>query len=232
MKASKGTTAARTLRAIQAAPPRIGIRRARTLRSTGRRGLQDLLDLYRNLSGFNASTLGFSNYATTYGEVTPKGIQALSDAFQKHAPGKRQFIDLGCGAGRVVLGLAILHPTLQCRGVEIIPERVRVAHQALERLRTPSIVQRIQIQQGDILDKGLALDTAGWVFVSNLMFDDPTLAALAAKLEAELPKGAVVICSKELPLSASSPLQCIDERAPVPMSWSASSTCLVYKKTG
>lgn len=229
MKAGKSASA-RTLRAPSA--PRIGIRRPRTLRSTGRRGLHDLLELYRNLSGFHASTIGYSNYATTYGEVTPKGIQMLSDTFQKHAPGRRHFIDLGCGAGRVVLGMAILHPTLQCRGIEIIPERVRVAHQALERLHTPTLVQRIQIQQGDLLDTTLSLKTAEWVFISNLMFEDPTQAALAAKLESELPKGAVVICSKDLPLREGSPLTCVESTLRVPMSWSASSTCVVYKKTG
>lgn len=232
MKPSKGASS-RTLRATATdigPVRRIGIRRARTLRSTGRRGLHDLLELYRNLSGYHVGTLGYSQYPTAYGEVTEKGIQALSELFQSYAPGPRHFFDLGCGIGRALLGMAIIHPGIQCHGIEIVPERVRIANQALERFRTPSIVRRIRMEQGDFLEPTFSLKVAHWVFISNTVFDDDTQVALMRKLEADLPSGAVVICSKQFPLHETSPLKLLETGRIVPMSWSATSTCSVYKK--
>lgn len=210
-------------------------RRARTARATGRRGLTDLLELYQGINGFQANTLGFSDYKTTYGEVTEQGIHALSQQFSARAPlgalpaSRRNFYDLGCGIGRAVVGLAILHPELQAKGVEIVPDRIRFAREALNRIKHKQVAARIQIQQGNFLEPTLSLREASWIFISNLLFDDATQRKLYEKMMAELPAGAIVICSKELPLTANSRLERVATGISVPMTWSITSTCHVYK---
>jgi hypothetical protein len=67
--------------------------------------------------------------------------------------------------------------------------------------------------------------------MSNLCFDPDTQKALTEKLEAETRGGCVVICSKELPLTAGSPFQRLTTGEVVPMSWSASSSVHVYRRS-
>ncbi len=210
--------------------------RKRTARATGKRALRDLSTLYQGLSGFQASVVGLSDYKTTYGEVTETGILALSDAFQKFAPlagqplDRRHFYDLGCGVGRIVVGLAILHPELRTHGVEIVPERVRSAQTALSRMKNRQLAARIQIEQGSFMDPKYNYKNAGWVFLSNLCFDEATQKKLLDKLEREMETGSVIICSKELPLGEKSPFERVTTGLVVPMTWSSQSTCSVYKK--
>jgi SAM-dependent methyltransferase len=210
-------------------------RRARTARATGRRGLHDLLEVYEGISGFNANTLGLSEYKTTYGEVAEAGIQILSDKFRQHgAPAKfptgaRSFYDLGCGIGRVVVGIAMLNPEIQGKGIEIVPDRVRNAQQAMERIRHKQVATRVKVAQGSFLDPVVNLRDACWIFVSNLCFDSETQKSIADKLVAECQKGAIVISSREFPF-AEKEFQLIETGLNVPMTWSASSTCAVYRR--
>lgn len=196
------------------------------MRTTGRRGLHDLLTAYQGLSGFHANTMGLNDVATTYGEATDAGIHALSEKFNSFGPA-RKFIDLGCGIGRVAAGMAILNPALQAHGLEIVPERVRFAKEALGRLPRP-VAQRIHIALGDILDKSVSLNDYAWVFVSNLMFSDAIQRALVERL-AELPAGAVILCSKEFP-TVPETLRLVDSGFTVPMTWSHTSNCVAYKR--
>lgn len=222
---------------LQGHPPQQHSRRARTARATGRRGLADLLELYQGINGFQANTLGFSDYKTTYGEVTEQGILALSQQFSARAPlsalpaSRRVFYDLGCGIGRAVVGLAILHPELQAKGIEIVPDRIRFAREALNRIKHKQVAARIQIQQGNFLEPALSLRDASWVFVSNLLFDDATQRQLYEKMVSELPVGAIVICCNELAATAApnSRLERVATDIPVPMTWSITSTCHVYR---
>jgi hypothetical protein len=210
--------------------------RKRTARATGKRALRDLSTFYQGLSGFQASIVGLGDYKTTYGEVAEAGILALSDAFQKFAPlptlppDRRHFYDLGCGIGRIVIGLAILHPELRAHGVEIVPERVRSAHTALSRIKTRQLGARIQIDQGSFMDPKYNYKNAAWVFLSNLCFDEATQKKLLDKLEREMETGSVIICSKELPLDDKSPFARVASGLVVPMTWSSQSTCNVYKR--
>lgn len=207
----------------------------KTARTHGRRGLHDLLDAYQGLSGFNVNTLGLQEYVTTYGEITDTGIQILSEKFRARFPptqATRTFYDLGCGIGRAVLGMAILNPDIQAVGVEIVQDRVRQAQLALERLRprAPRAVNRVRIVQGSFTDPATRLSDACWVFISNLCLGDAIQKSLADKLVTELPVGAVVICSRELPLGEGSRLKLLERSFTVPMTWSATSTCSMYQK--
>jgi SAM-dependent methyltransferase len=209
---------------------------AKTGRVQGRRGLHDLLELYQGLSGFNASTIGLTEHKTTYGEVAEGGMKSLSDKFQEHGPitnfppEQRAFFDIGCGIGRLNLGMAILHPEIQSKGVEIVPDRVRFAHQALERLRARQIAQRVQITHGSFLDVSYSYSSACWIFFSNLCFEEEVQKKLVEKLEAECKPGCIIICSRELLTSENSPFEKIEHGVPVQMTWSNTSTCFVYRR--
>jgi SAM-dependent methyltransferase len=203
--------------------------------------LGQLATLYEGLSGFNADTkkLGVpGNYVTTYGEVTPEGIQALSALFLRHggAPGnypasQRTFYDLGCGNGKVVIGMAMLHPELQGRGYEIVTDRIDQARTAVGRLKQARLAGRLRFESTSFLEPSVGLQDACWIYMSNLCFDPDTQKALAEKLEAETRPDCVVICSKELPLAAGSLWQRVATGEIVPMSWSAASAVYVYRRS-
>ena len=209
--------------------------RKRTARASGRRGLRDFLSIYQGLSGFQASVIGLSDYKTTYGEVAEAGILALSETFQKLnplaslPPERRHFYDLGCGVGRVVVGMAYLHPELKAHGIEIVPERVRSAHVALSRIKNRQIAQRLQIEQGSFMDPKYNYKNAAWVFLSNLCFDELTQKKLMERLEKEMGPGSVIICSKEFPVSDKSPFEKVATGILVPMTWSTEARCVAYR---
>ena len=204
-----------------------------TARSQGRRGLHDLLTIYNGLSGFQANTIGLTHYATTYGEVTEHGIQTLSEKFRAITPleraASRNFYDLGSGIGRLVVGLAILNPTLKAQGIEIVPDRARQAREAYQRIRNKAVANRVELHQGSFLEPKFNFQNAAWVFISNLCLDEQTQRDLLDRLEKTLPAGAAIICSKELPLAANSPIERVGDRFKVPMTWSAESMCSAYR---
>jgi hypothetical protein len=190
-------------------------------------------DAYQGISGYSTKLAVVVDDATTYGEISPVGIQALSDKFGAISPlpkfpaGQRIFYDLGCGIGSAVLGIAILNPEIQSRGIEIVPDRVRSAQTALGKIRNGKLSQRITIRQGDILSSDYNYRDAAWIFVSNLCFTAETNALLAEKLSKECQPGCTLICSRELALTNATR---IEKAAIIPMTWSSTSTCIVYKK--
>ncbi len=206
-----------------------------TARATGRRGLHDLLAIYNGLSGFQANTIGLTSYKTTYGEVTEQGIHTLSEKFRAIAPlegipaARRNFYDLGSGIGRLVVGMAILNPSLRSHGIEIVPDRVRQAREAYQRIRSKAVATRVEFQQGSFLESAVNYTNAVWVFISNLCLDEQTQRDLLDRLERQLQPGAAIICSKELPLGSNSPFERVGDRFKVPMTWSADSMCSAYR---
>ncbi len=209
-------------------------RRNTTARVTGNRGLSHLLEIYQGLSGFGVNIEGLNEYKTTYGEVTDDGIKELSDKFTQYFPvsklsaKQRTFYDLGCGIGRLNLGMAILHPEIQSIGVEIVPDRVKQANNALERLNVLNITKRINIIERSIFDPTININNASWIFISNLCFDDNIMSKLYNKLDSECKKGCVIICSRALPLLDVSRLEQIEENVIIPMTWDAKSSCIIY----
>ena len=208
-------------------------RRVRTARVGGRRGLSQLDKLFEGISGFGG--MGVEGFATTYGEVTPAGIQMMSDVFKKVTPitsfgsHQRVFYDLGCGVGKIVVGMAILHPELKCRGIEIVPERIRQAAVATGRITVKSLATRIKFQNGSFLAPEVHLRDAAYIFVSNLCLTAESQQQLGEKMERECSAGCVVVASKEFPFRADGPFRLV-EMAAVPMSWSADSKARVYRR--
>jgi len=212
------------------------VRRAKTVR-TGRRGLQDLDEYFRGISGFGMNFIGNTEHETTYGEVSNQGLYVLTELFKRHAPlskfgtGGRNFFDLGCGVGRVVFGIALLVPEIHSNGIEIVPERIRMAQTAASRIHSKNLSSRIQIRLGSFLDQGISYNSVCWIFISNLGFKAEIQRALAERLERECSPGCVIICVRELPFSTDSiRFERIDSGVIVPMSWSATTTCSVYRR--
>ena len=211
-------------------------RKGKTAR-VGRRGLHDLDEYYRGLTGFNMNVLGMSEHATTYGEVSNSGIVSLVEIFRRHAPltkfssDHRNFFDLGCGIGKLVFGIALLVPEIHANGIEIVPERVRIAQTALSRIHHKHFSSRIQIRQGNFLHEGITFGSVCWIFISNTCFSPDVQRSIAERLERECLPGCVIICSRAIPFSTDSPqFDKIDSGINVAMTWSATSTCDVYRK--
>jgi hypothetical protein len=218
--------------------------RGRTAHSRQQRRKADLgqlAGLYQDLNAFSVDAGKVAvpgKYETTYGEVTPEGIQAMSALFSRYSPiqtmpaGQRSFYDLGCGNGKVVIGMAMLHPEIQARGYEIVVDRAEQAKTALSRLKQARVAARCRFETTSFLLPEVGLADACWIYVSNLCMNDETQGELAAKLEKECRAGCVVVCSKDIPFGDESPLVKVKSGENIPMSWSATSSVSVYRYGG
>ena len=180
--------------------------------------------LYQGLPGFGSS----ENSNVTYCELKDESIPILYEIYSRYAPlsnilgSYRNFYDIGCGVGKIVLGLTALNSSLKGVGIENISERVQQANTALQRLRDTSIKQRVEFVCLSYLDESVNYGDACWVFISN----DSSKQELVEKLERELNTGSIVVCSKELFSNRFEQLNYIT----LPMSWSDESKVYVYKK--
>ena len=187
--------------------------------------------LYEGLSGFDLVDAS-ENSNIIYGELKDESIPILYEIFSRYAPlsnvisSYRNFYDLGCGIGKIVLGLTALNSSLKGVGIEIISERVQQANTALQRLRDTSIKQRVEFVCLSFLDDSINYNNACWVFISNLCFTDETKEQLLEKLERELNNGSIVVCSSQLNSTKFEQLNHVT----LPMSWSDEFKVYVYKK--
>jgi hypothetical protein len=211
---------------------RVPPRKPKTLRV--KKGLHELRDIYDNINVFSTNIVG-TNRNTTYGEITIPGIHALTEALKRFAPlasfekTQRNFIDLGSGTGKAVIGVAMLVPEVQSNGIEIVNERHELALSARKRIHATSLANRIHFRNGNFLEPPHVFKNACWIFISNLSFSNELQTTLSKQLEADCPAKAIIICSSELPLGAH--FECIDRGIVIPMSWSVTSTCYVYRRT-
>jgi SAM-dependent methyltransferase len=205
-------------------------RRAAKTHRTGRRGLQDALSVFQSISGYNANTLGIAA-DTTYGEATAAGIQTLVMKFRQLQPSADTFVDLGCGVGKVLVGVATLVSGIQCIGYEIVPDRIRAAGTALARV-PPDVRNRIQIHLANFLDTSVRIPGHRvWIFVSNLLLTPEHQAALAELLDRRAPIHCTVLCSAEIPFATGSGFRLVESGIPMRMSWSDMATVMAYQRS-
>lgn len=218
---------------------RHGRTRTRSLqKGRGRPWAEQLKLFYEGLDGFQANRSRLAlpgSYDTTYGEVTVEGIKALHTVFsekmplQSVPPERRVFCDLGCGNGKVVVGMALLEPALKvARGYEILVDRVEQAKTAVGKIKQKETQAKCHFESTSFLDPAVSLKNASWIYISNLCFNGETQDALAKKLQEECPKGCVIACSKEFSFPPEGRIQ-KEKRVNVPMSWSSSSEVTIYK---
>ena len=139
----------------------------------------------------------------TYGEFDISFLARLLD--QAGAAAGDEFVDIGSGAGRVVLASALLHPELaQCHGIEILPELHSLAisaRQNLDRLPPPLSEQPIapcEFSCFDVYSEAAAeaLSTADVLFSYSLTWArdaDGRLTALSNTLARLLKPGSRII---------------------------------------
>jgi precorrin-6B methylase 2 len=181
---------------------------------------------FKGINAFGGRTEGIP-FNTTYGEMTQEGIEVLSDILQKHGgllgPGK-VFYDLGCGSGKIPCGIALLHPTLRAKGIEVVQDRFQLAEKARRAL--PADVQRrVDFYWGSFLDEPLHDMTS--CFISNLCFGSELNEKIARKLETDVKPGTIIVCSTQLPLTSNFTYV---EETTCPMTWSENSRVHVYKR--
>lgn len=187
--------------------------------------------LYNGLSGFGLGNIN-GEHSITYGELKDESLPILYEVFTRYAPlsnivgSYKNFYDLGSGIGKVVLGLTALNSSLKGIGIEVVSERVQQANTALQRVRDTSIRQRVEFVCLSFLDDSINYSNACWIFISNLCFTEDVKQNLVEKLERELGRGVIVVCTKELNSDKFEQLNHIT----LPMSWSDESKVYVYKK--
>lgn len=176
----------------------------------------------------------YEGHQITYGEVTEAGIHKIAKVFAKYLSlsqvpvQNRTFYDLGCGLGKIVIGIALLHPQIRSIGIELVEERARQAGVAIGRVNK-NVQNRCGIVSGSILDNEFSYGNACWIFISNLCFSSEVNSQIAEKLGREVPSGCVIQCSKELPTAAQHRLV-LKESHRVPMTWTDESQLHVYVK--
>ena len=155
-----------------------------------------LAPIYNGLSATKAA----GQHNLTYGEIEWPTLKFIIDQTEKYvAPGlKGRFYDLGCGRGRAVLYMALAGPFEQSVGIEVLPERVSLAQQALIKLKSaiPSAGLKVRLYEASFLNPAFKYKDARVVFLSNLSFDNEVQDTLFAKLNTEMPKGSLVFCSR------------------------------------
>jgi len=148
------------------------------------------------------NTKATGDHNLSYGEVEWSTLKLMIEHIEKQqwptlSPGR--FYDLGSGRGRAVLYMALAGPFDISVGVEVLPERTVLAHQALTKLKEsiPSTGAKVRLYEASFLNPAFKYKDARAAFLSNTSFDTETQAAIFAKLNAEMPKGGLVFCSKE-----------------------------------
>lgn len=143
-------------------------------------------------------TAAVGQHNLTYGEIEWSALKAIANYAKQSDQIKGKFYDLGCGRGRAVLYMALTGLFDLSVGIEVLPERVSLAQQALNHLKAsiPNAGSRVRLYEASFLNPAFKYKDAKVVFLSNLCFDDNTQTALFSKLNLEMPKGSLVFCSR------------------------------------
>lgn len=182
-------------------------------------------------------TQAVGHHNLTYGEIEWPTLKLFLDYVNRQqwpsasgSPGQRgKFYDLGCGRARSVLFMAIAGPFDTAVGVEVLPERVRLAQQALAKLKEsiPTAGAKVRFYEASFLNPAFKYRDARAVFVSNLCLDDQTQNALFTKLASEMPKGGLVFCSR-LPSQGMEAFEVVGNEK-VPMTWTPTSELTILR---
>ena len=167
------------------------------------------------------STKAAGQHNLTYGEIEWPTLKFMV-SYLGNSAAKGRFYDLGCGRGRAVLYMALAGPFEQSVGIEVLPERVLLAQQALTSLKgsIPSAGAKVRLYEASFMNPAFKYKDARAVFLSNLSFDTETNDAIFKKLAAEMPKDSILFCTR-VPLNVGSFEVLALER--MPMTWTPTS---------
>ena len=187
---------------------------------------------YTGISGYGVNTENLKEHNTTYGEVHEESLPIINELFNKYAPlnkialSFRNFYDLGSGVGKLVIAMASMNPTLQSTGIEIVPDRVKSANIAFDKMRDMALKNRIELLCISMLDDSINYSNACWIYISNLCLTNKINDDIFDKLARETKTGCIIICSSAIYNKAFRELNHVN----LPMSWSAKSKVYVYTK--
>ena len=222
-------------------------RRLRTRGSTRRRLIGGVVKL--NTDAVSAvlapiytslpATKAVGEHNLTYGEVEWPTLKCIAEYVTRQewptttsgtgTIGKGKFYDLGCGRGRAVLYMALTGPFEQSVGIEVLPERILLAQQALSSLKSaiPTAGSKVRLYEASFLNPSFKYKDARAVFLSNICFDSHTQGALFAKLNIEMPKGSLLFCLQP-PITTPSAFEALGVES-VPMTWTPTSEMYIFR---
>jgi precorrin-6B methylase 2 len=196
----------------------------RKISSRRRNKTRKVLDkAFKGINAYGGRTEGIP-FNTTYGEMTQEGIEQLSELLLKYGGPGKVFYDLGCGSGKIPCGIALLHPNIRAKGIEVVQDRFHLAEKARRSLPL-DVQRRVDFYWGSVLDEPLSDMTS--CFISNLCFGPELNEKIARKLEQDVKSGTLIVCSTALPFTNQFTLL---EQTIIPMTWSSNSSVHVYQK--
>lgn len=163
---------------------------------------------------------------TTYGEMNYEGMAKLYSEVKKMNKSIQTFIDVGSGYGKLNIFMASYDKIKKSIGIELVQERYEHALGLLKQMDS-QYSHKVEFKNDNILDIDInsLIHPQGAVFVwwSNLCFSQDKVNEMYEKIAAELPKGSIIACSKQMTNVETQPKTMI-----IPMSWSATSTVYIY----
>jgi hypothetical protein len=154
-----------------------------------------LAPLYNDLP----KTTAAGQHNLTYGEIEWPTLKHMLEYAEKQVwSGPGRFYDLGSGRGRSILFMSLTGLFDHCIGIEVLPERISLAKQALLKLRTsiPNAGSRVKLYETSFLNPAFKYKDARMVFLSNMCYDKETNDAIFTRLNDEMQRGSIIFSSK------------------------------------
>jgi SAM-dependent methyltransferase len=179
-------------------------------------------------------TAAVGQHNLTYGEIEWPALKFIAEQAEK-MPGftntipKGKFYDLGCGRGRAVLYMALTGLFENSIGIEVLPERISLAQQALTNLKDsiPVAGSRVRLYEASFMNPAFKYKDARVIYIANLCFDDQTQTSLFNKLNLEMPKGSLLFCLC-MPSTLPQAFELVGKQE-VPMTWNPSSDIYILR---
>jgi len=160
--------------------------------------LENARETVRKASRAYYAHLGYFEERTRTQKATNRELDFLEFAFRTHATHKvRDVLDVACGSGRHVLGLA--HRGYKCTGQDYTPEQVQIAKN-----RAKSERVSIKLLQGDAtkLKYESEFDAVLALYILFLLPDDDSVLTCLRQIHRALKSGGIMVCNIANPFYA------------------------------
>jgi hypothetical protein len=197
-----------------------------------RKEFNNSLDHYfSDTHAHSAPKKSYPGYQLTYGEMTIIGAENLIKYLKEYDITYDNFIDIGCGKGKIVLYMSSFDNIKKAIGVELVTERTNYGTSIMNKmngdfkyfLNSAELINDnfIDVNYNTMFGKHRGI----LIWISNLCFSQEVNAKILAKIQKEFGNRYVICCSKELPHNNS--LKKIFEK-PIQMTWDSNSTVHAY----
>lgn len=164
-----------------------------------------------------------TNVDTTYGEILGEGVSLILSKLD--ITEKDVFLDLGSGAGRVVLQV-FLEKNIKSIGIEFIEKRYKMAEESLRQLHEKINATKVHFIKGDFFTENWSNATC--IFMCNTCFTKEVMDKIMARL-GSCKKLRYVIMLKQLDTKPDW-LE-VFESFQVPVTWINQTNVTIYKVT-